>query len=310
MKKRILILGGYGFMGINLNKLFVNDERYDIFNESRRTGCDVLDLNKLQWKIKKINPDIIINAAANVGSIEYVMNHSANIMHDNSQMHLNLYKVISIVNKNIIIINPLSNCSYPGHIDIQHENLWWDGPLHKSIESYGTPKKLAFTISECYEKQYGIKTLNLILPNAYGENDHINPNRTHAMSGIIMRMIQGMKNGDDKFVVWGSGEPIREWIYMPDAVKIIKYIIDNEYYDIPNPINLGQEMGISIKNSVLLIKKMLNYNVEIIFDISKPDGAPVKILGSRLFKKYFPDFKFTPYEEGLQNAITYYKEQS
>jgi GDP-L-fucose synthase len=307
MKKRILILGGFGFMGTNLNNLFANDDRYTIFNESRRTGCDITDLHRLQWKIKKINPDIIVHAAANIGSIEYVMNYSANIMHDNSQMYLNLYKAICNVKKNIIIINPLSNCSYPGEIDVQDECLWWNGALHKSIESYGAPKKFAFTVSECYNKQYGIKTLNLILPNAYGENDHTDPNRTHAMSGIIMRMIQAMKNNDKEFEVWGTGEPIREWIYMPDAVRIIKYIIDNEYYNIPNPINLGKEEGISIKKSVLLIKNMLNCDMEIIYDTTRPDGAPVKILGSKLFNKYFPDFHFTPYEFGIHNTIEYYK---
>jgi len=222
-------------------------------------------------------------------------------------MYLNLYNAVREVNKKILIINPISNCSYPGDIDIQDEDQWWNGAVHTSIESYGAPKKFSFNISECYKKQYGIRTINLILPNSYGENDHIDASKTHAMSGIIMRMIQSMKNNDEEFVVWGTGSPIREWIYMPDTCRIIKHIIDNEYYDIPNPINLGQESGISIKDSVLLIKKMLNYNVKIIFDTTKMDGAPTKILGSKLFNKYFPNFDFTSYEDGISNTIEYYK---
>jgi GDP-L-fucose synthase len=307
MKKRILILGGYGFMGTNLNIAFRHDEKYDIINESRRTECNVLNLSQLKLKIKDINPDIIIFAAANIGSISYVMTYSADIMSDNSQMYLNLYKAVSEVNPNILIINPLSNCSYPSISNVQNEDVWWNGALHPSIESYGFPKKFGFTLSECYRKQYGIKTLNLILPNSYGENDHLDPSRTHAMSGIIMRMIQSMRKKDKEFVVWGTGSPIREWIYMPDVAKIFKYVVDNEYYSLPNPINLGQEIGISIKDSVLLIKKILNYDVEIIYDTTKPDGDPVKILGSKLFNKHFPNFTFTPYETGIYNAIEYYK---
>jgi GDP-L-fucose synthase len=123
-----------------------------------------------------------------------------------------------------------------------------------------------------------------------------------------MRMMLSMKNNDKKFIVWGTGTPIREWIYMPDFGRIVKHIIENEYYDLPNPINLGQEYGTSIKDTVLLLKKMLHYDVEIIYDTTKQDGAPVKVLGSKLFTKYFPDFNFTTYEKGINNTIKYYKD--
>ena len=112
------------------------------------------------------------------------------------------------------------------------------------------------------------------------------------------------------FLVWGTGTPIREWIYMEDVSKIIKLIIDYEMYDrLPNPINLGQEQGISIMDTVLMIQKILDYKVEIIYDTTKQDGAPIKILGKKLFKKHFPKFTFTNYEEGIKNTIEYYKKQ-
>jgi GDP-L-fucose synthase len=308
MKKKILILGGYGFMGRNINAIFANDDRYEIHNESRRTDCDIMNLSQLRKILKFHEPDIIIYAAANVGSINYVTKFAANVIYDNSQMYLNLYNTISEVNNNILVINPISNCSYPGIINIQDENLWWNGKIHESVESYGMPKKLGFIISECYRKQHGIKTINLIVPNAYGENDYFDTEKTHAMNGIIMRMIKSMKNNDKQFLVWGTGFPIREWIYMPDVGRIMKKIIDDKQYDLPNPINLGQEKGISIIDTVMTIKKILNYDVEIIFDTTKQDGAPIKVLGSKLFKNHFPNFKFTDYEIGIRNTIKYYKE--
>lgn len=304
--KKILILGGFGFLGKNLNNVF-NDTKYEIFNESRRSGCDILDIDNLIDVIKRINPDYIINAAAHVGSINYVTNYAADVCHDNTMMYINIFKAIKEVNPNIILINPISNCSYPGIIDIQNEENWWDGTIHQSVESYGNPKKMGYILSECYRKQYGIKTINLIMSNSYGPLDYLDENRTHALNGLIMRMIKSQNNNDKDFIVWGSGTPIREWLYMEDAALIIKEIIDKELFDLPNPINIGQEYGVSINESVDTIKNILNYNVNIKHDLTKQDGAPIKVLGKTLFREYFPNFKFTQYQEGITNTINYYK---
>lgn len=304
--KKILVLGGYGFMGKNIQEEFSGSD-YEMFYESRRTGFDLDNYEVTVNKLREIMPDVILYAAAHVGSIGYVSEFSADVVNDNSQMYLNLYKAIAEVNRNIVIINPISNCSYPGIIDVQHEEMWWDGAIHQSVESYGTPKKLGFILSECYLKQHGIRTLNLIVPNAYGPSDYIDEQRTHAMNGIIMRMIKSMNNGDKEFSIWGTGSPIREWIYMPDMARIIKEIVDNEMYDLPNPINIGKESGVSILETVNMAREALNYNVELVFDTTKQDGAPIKVLGKKLFTKHFPDFKFTDVSDGIANTIEYYK---
>lgn len=304
--QKILILGGFGFMGKNLNQIFMNSE-YQIFNESRQTGCDMTKLEQLSSTIKRIQPNIIINAAAHVGSIAYVTKYAGDVCTDNSLMYLNLYNAVAQINTDIIIINPISNCSYPGIIDIQHEENWWDGAIHQSVESYGTPKKLGFILSECYKRQFGIQTVNLIIPNSYGPYDYVDEDRTHAMNGIIMRMLKSKKANDSEFVIWGTGAPIREWIYMLDVANIIKQIIDNKMFDIlPNPINLGQQHGTSIYETVQTVKQLLAYDVNIVQDTTKQDGAPIKILGDQQFKQHFSKFKFTDYEIGIQNTINYY----
>jgi GDP-L-fucose synthase len=307
--KKILILGGFGFMGKNLNRV-LDSHKYQIFNESRQTGCDMTNLSDLVNTIQKIQPNIIINAAAHVGSISYVTNNAANVVRDNSLMYLNLYEAVRQTNVDIKIINPISNCSYPGIIDIQNEEEWWNGQIHPSVESYGTPKKLGFIVSECYRKQYGINTVNLIISNSYGPYDYLDEERTHAMNGIVMRMIKAKNNNDTQFTIWGTGSPVREWIYMLDAAKIIKQIIDDEMFDsLPNPINLGQKFGVSIIDTVHMVKDLLQYDVEIVCDTTKQDGAPIKVLDNTLFNQYFPNFIFTTYQEGIAKTIEYYTTQ-
>jgi GDP-L-fucose synthase len=305
-KKTILIFGGHGFLGKNLNNVF-QGSGFEIHNESRRTGCDILDLSALKQKISAIRPYCIINAAAHVGSIAYVTKNAADVCHDNTQMYLNIFKAIQETDPGIVLVNPISNCSYPGIIDVQHEELWWQGVVHESVESYGNPKKLGFILSECYRKQYGIRTVNLILSNAYGPLDYADVQRTHAMNGIVIRMIQAIYNGDKEFVVWGSGTPVREWIYMEDAARIIRQVVDSGMFDLPSPLNIGQEHGVSINESVSFVRELLGADIKIVNDTTKQDGAPIKVLGKKKFRQHFPDFQFTGYREGISATINYYQ---
>lgn len=307
MAKKILIIGGFGFMGKNLNIFFKNHSSdYQVMNISRQNGYDITKKDVLGDVIKSYDPDIIIFAGANVGSMEYVSKYAADVVIDNLEMYTSLYKEILKTKKDVLIINPISNCSYPGIIDLQSEELWWEGKIHDSVLSYGMPKKMGYVISECYKKQHGINTLNLIMPNSYGENDYLEEQRTHAMNGIIMRMIKAQKNKDKEFQIWGTGTPIREWLYMPDIARLIKHILDKNLIDLPSPINIGQEYGVSILDTVKMVKNILNYDVELKFDLNKQDGAPKKVLSSKLFRTHFPDFVFTEYKEGIKNTIDYY----
>jgi len=304
--KNILVFGGHGFMGKNLQNEFKGSD-YRVTYISRFDNVDLRNLEQTIECIDNIQPDVIIFAAADVGSISYVSEYAADVVHNNTQMYLNLYGALSALKSKATVINPISNCSYPGIIDIQNEEDYWSGPIHESVQAYGMPKRMGYIISQCYAKQYGIKTVNLIMPNAYGPNDYLDEQKTHAMNGIIMRMMKAQKNGDKEFSIWGSGTPIREWLYMPDMARLMKQIIDTENFDLPNPINIGQESGVAINETVAMVKEALNYDVELVHDTTKQDGAPIKVLGNKLFTKHFSEFIFTPYEEGIKNTIKYYE---
>jgi len=302
---KILVPGGYGFIGSHVVERLTK-EGYESIPVSRRNGVDFFNYKLLEECLINYKPDIIINCAANVGSINYVSTYPADIIYSNVQMVLNLYRAVSNVCPKTKIINPLSNCSYPGNSDIQKEEEWLSHEVHESVFSYGNSKRIIYLISKCYNNQYGINTINFLIPNTFGPGDSTDANKTHALNGMIMRMLEAHSSGDDKFVIWGSGKPVREWAYVDDVVNIlIEGINFNKGYIYP--INLGQNNGYSIKESALIIKELIGYKGKLVFDTDKQDGAPVKILNNDQFKKVFPSFKFFDHKKGINNTVNYYK---
>ena len=156
---KIIVLGGYGFVGKSVAEE-LQDRAYSPTLLSRRTGFDLLDYKNTKNRLQELQPDVIINCAAHVGSLHYVTKFAADVVHDNMQMILNLYRTVSEACPMAKVINPLSNCSYPGEADVQKELEWWDGPVHNSVLSYGNTKRLLYVVSRCYEMQHNIFSIN------------------------------------------------------------------------------------------------------------------------------------------------------
>ena len=303
---KVMILGKTGFIGQNLyNKMF-NDGQ-EVIGCSRSTGVDMLVYKEIRDFIKDHQPGIIYNAASHGGIMRYVRDYAANVLSDNLQMSLNLYKAVLELNPTIKIIQPFSNCSYPGDSSVQYEENWLSGDVHKSVFSFGNSKRGIYYISKCYNDQYGINTVNLLFPNTYGPGDSIDPNHTHALNGMIIRMLKAKRAGDKEFVVWGTGKPVREWAYIDDFVNALYMAknLDNVIY----PLNIGQQKGYSIADSAMMIKEEMGYEGEIVFDTQYQDGDPVKIMSKQRFQEKYPDFKWFDHREGIANTIKYYEEK-
>lgn len=261
---KILVLGGHGFVGKHIVNV-LNKTEHEVHPISRRDGIDLRDYTKTGNCFKKINPDVIINCAAHVGSLHYVTTYAADVFYDNGQIALNIYNVAAKVCPDVRIINPLSNCSYPGDSDIQREIDWWVNEVHESVFSYGNAKRFIYVISKCYNKQNGLKSINFLIPNTFGPGDSTDPNKTHALNGIIIRMIKAERNGDAEFEVWGTGSPVREWAYIDDVVNII---IEGIYTkeDLIYPVNLAQNKGYSVKESAEMIADSVGFKGKLTFN--------------------------------------------
>jgi GDP-L-fucose synthase len=302
---KILILGANGFIGGSLD-IFLRTRGYKIIKYSKSDGNNLLSINKFISYLKNKKPKIIINCAAVHGSLKFVMENPAKIIYQNLQILINIYESIRKSNlKNVTVINPVANCSYSAIENVQKEINWWNGIPHESSISFGSTRRMVQVVSDCYQKQYLISSKNFLLPGVYGPNNHLDDKRLHALDGLILRMVKAKKNNLKTFKIWGTGKPIREWCFIDDVIKFIYILITNKK-KIESPINLGQKKGYSIRQLANQIKKTLQYKGKLFFDETVADGARIKVLDNKNFKKFFPNFKFTQINKGIKKSINYY----
>ena len=305
---RVLILGHTGFVGSNILKFF-KDNNIDCKGASRASGVDLRNLASLQVILKDYAPNIVVNCAAHVGSLNYVTDFSGDVINNNTKLILSLYEAVSVIDPTITIINPVANCGYPGESLIYKESEWLNGPVHKSVLSYGSTRRLLVAFSECYKTQYNINSINLFVPNMYGENDSTDPNKAHALNALISKFVKAQKNEIGEIDIWGTGNVIREWLYVQDFAKILhKIVVNKELQEkIVDPLNVAQNSGLSIKELADLVNKNYYNSFLLKYDVSKPDGALKKVMDDTKFKSIFADFIFENFETGIENTINYYE---
>ena len=303
----ILIIGASGFVGQNVKKVFSSSKEFNLFFSSYSLGVDLIDYAQTEALLKKTAPDYIINCAAHVGSLNYVTEKAANVMLDNSRMLLNMYEAVSKICPKAIIINPIANCAYPAKADTFIEDFWMEGHLHRSVLSYGSTRRLLWSIAESFYMQHAIKTINLFVPNMYGPYDSPDPNKAHALDALISKFVKAQKENIKEIEIWGTGVAIREWLYAEDFGKIILQVIsEKNIMGLSEPINIGQNFGLSVRELVEIIQNHFDNKFIIKWNHNMPDGAPKKVMDDRKFRKVFPDFKFTDFNTGIEQTINYY----
>lgn len=301
---RVVVLGGSGFLGRHVCQV-AEQAGHQVYSLSRREGCDLMNLNQFVTTLTCLQPDAVINCAAHVGSLHYVTRRAADVAHDNLQLLVNTYRGLWLACPRAMLVNPISNCSYPGEAEIQRESEWWQGPVHDSVLAYGTTRRMFHTLAACYWRQYAVKSVNWIIANAYGPGDALDADRVHALNGIVLRLIRAQQAGLRTLEIWGTGKPVREWCYIEDAARILVESLGMAAQ--VEPINVAQHKGYSIAEIARIAATILDYDVEFCLNPHYPDGAPVKILDARRFRAVRPDFVFTPLEDGIRRTIEDYR---
>ena len=245
-----------------------------------------------------------MNAAAKVGGIYANNTKRADFIIDNLKINLNILESV-IEFSGIKVINLGSSCIYP--LDAKNpikESYFMTGSLEPTNSPYAMAKLSAIEIGRSLKAQYGHKVINLMPTNLYGPNDNFDENSSHVIPGLIRRMNNAKLNNEDTFEIWGTGKPLREFLYVDDLANAVEFILNKNIQD--DLINIGSGEEISILKLAELIKDVIGYEGSLVFDTSMPDGNPRKLLDCSLINSYGWNHN-TNLATGLEKTFDWYK---
>lgn len=308
--KRLLVTGGTGFLGTQIVNYYKNKADFEVFSASKSEGVDLTNYEQINQYIIENQPDTVIHCAAHVGGIQYDELYPIEVLEDNTLISMNIVKAVAENNvKTLIDVMP--NCTYPAKYDIYEEHNWWEGELHDSVLVYGMPRKMLYVSCFAYLKKYDFKVVHTILPNLYGQGDHFDPVKSHALGALISKIVNANKNNESTVEIWGTGKPIREWLYVDDAVNAIEQTrISIDKISNNDIINIGTGKGISVIELALKIKYIVGWEGEFVFNTEKPDGALEKRLSGQKMQKILNWKPNTSFDEGLSYTIKNYLESN
>ena len=279
----ILVLGSQGMVGSSVSRILKKNKDINLF-ESSRNDTDLFSLSQTKKLFTTFKPDIVINAAAKVGGILANDLQRTEFILNNLKININIIESITEYPETKLI-NLGSSCIYPLGADVPiSESTLMTGKLEPTNSPYAMAKLAAIEMGDAISKQYGHKVLDLMPTNLYGPNDNFSENESHVIPGLISRMHKAKEENKEKFEVWGTGRPLREFLFIDDLASAIEFIIINNID--PGLYNIGSNEEVTIKALVESIKNVIQFPGEIVFDETKPDGNPRKLLDSTKFTNH------------------------
>jgi GDP-L-fucose synthase len=303
-KKKVVVTGGHGFLGYYVVEQLRKRGAKDILIPSS-SDCDLRDRENCKKIVQ--NADIVFHLAAKVGGIALMQAKPADIFYDNIMMGTQLiHEAKEAKVEKFIALGTV--CSYPKFAPLPFkEDSIWEGYPEETNASYGLAKKMLIVQSQSYRQQYNFKSIVLVPTNLYGPRDNFDPAVSHVIPALILKIHNAKKSGLDSITLWGDGSPTRDFLYVEDAARGI--ILAAEKYDEPEPINLGSEEEISVKDLVSMISELMGFRGQIKWDTSKPNGQPRRCVSNKKAEEkigFKPQVKL---REGLQNTIDWFIKQ-
>ena len=303
INKKLLVLGSQGLVGTAIKRSKIINQKF-IVHYSNRAEADLTNKKEVESLFNSVKPNITINCAGKVGGILANNTQRYEFLTENLLINLNLFATLKKY-ENSLLINLGSSSIYPKNSEYPlKESSLMTGPLEETNAAYSLSKIVGIAMGKAIESNI-LKTINLIPTNLYGPNDNFDSQSSHVVPGLINKFYQAQENNDVECIVWGSGKPTRELLFVDDLVSALEVIIES------NPkeeiINVGSGSEISIKDLANKISLIAGYKGKVVFDTTKPDGVLKKTLDSSLISS----LNWSPkvdLDDGLKRTYEWYRE--
>ena len=300
-----LVAGASGMVGRAIVRMAKHQGVSEIIEVTSRK-CDLRDPNKTRQLLLDTKPDVVIDAAAKVGGILANSVAPVEFMIDNLQIQTNLFSASHEADVNKVIFLS-SSCVYPKHADqpIKESSLL-TGPLEETNSAYAIAKISGMRLTQAYRQQYGRNWISVMPTNLYGTFDNFSLTSSHVLPALIRKFHDAKVKNENQVILWGTGKPQRELMEVDDFARALTLVINN--YDEEETINIGVGIDQTISDIALITKNVVGFRGEIVWDESKPDGTPKKLLDISKLKRlgFEPELNL---KEGVAQTYKWFLEQ-
>jgi GDP-L-fucose synthase len=301
--QKILVTGGAGFLGKQvIAQLLSAGAQLDNISVPRSKTCDLRTLEHCQAAVE--GQDLVIHLAAHVGGIGLNREKPAELFYDNLMMGTQLiHAAYQAAVKKFVCVGTI--CAYPKFTPVPFkEDDIWNGYPEETNAPYGVAKKALLVQLQAYRQQYGFDGIYLLPVNLYGPEDNFNPASSHVIPALIRKVYEAKQTGVKQLPVWGDGSPTREFLFSEDAARGI--VMGAQSYNDPDPVNLGTNFEITIRDLVELICRLMEFEGELVWETDQPNGQPRRCLDTTRAKSTFGFTAKVSLEEGLRRTIDWY----
>ncbi|MBV6478301.1 MAG: GDP-L-fucose synthase [Ignavibacteria bacterium] len=298
---KTVVFGGTGMLGSSIIRQLRKKGYDNILFPSRKEGFDLLERESVEDFFKKEKPDNVFMVAGLVGGILANNSRQADFLYQNALMILNVIEGLKNYSPKAKLLYTGSTCIYPKENPQPiNENRFMTGPLEETNKGYAVAKGMGIIACQLYRQQYGINAVAAMPTNLYGPNDNYDLNNSHFIAAMIQKFVNAQRDGTE-LVFWGSGKPRREALYVDDCADACIYLMEN--YDKPEIVNIGTGFDYSIREYIEIAEKVFEFDGEIKWDKSKPDGMYEKRTDIAYLKSIMPEYNPRPFEDGLREVL-------